>query len=463
MEDAYAGSEKCEKSRCDRWRPEGELWERSPLKRKVEAKPWLSEARFAWQGLVEEELNRSFEAWDKVKDRPGAVSALANAVKTTDRWVLVYEGRVIVPDGFANKTKNPGHLKMLRSVMNQDEAGLSNALYVFTALTTGPVSECHDAPVLAVNKQFGYAQCGILFPNTYFGHGNLTTWRYDLEKPNVPWSDRIPSALWRGTVPAPRHLSCLHDFGNFARLQAIAVSHAHPHAVDAGCVVTIHDDIARSCVARGSANPCAGEPKPPPLPSSLQGNMTAFVKPWVPQANFSSYKFLLNLPGAKTGSYSRNLNDLWGTGAIVLFWNAPFVEWYFPALAHGRTHFTVTANTIVDVVEQLNGARGPSIERLRAAARAVHDTFLCPECIARYVRLVFKTMRAHFKMDAVLDDPLYSRAFFSHFLAPICGQLREALDEPSGSKRLPLRRLDLTDPVCGGGALSHQTYRSNGS
>ena len=50
---------------------------------------------------------------------------------------------------------------------------------------------------------------------------------------------------------------------------------------------------------------------------------------WVAPENYTKSAFVLNLPGQTTGSYSRNLNHLWATGAVVLLWDASFVEWYF--------------------------------------------------------------------------------------------------------------------------------------
>ena len=48
---------------------------------------------------------------------------------------------------------------------------------------------------------------------------------------------------------------------------------------------------------------------------------------YVDEADYSRYKYVLNLPGSTTGSYSRNLNHLWALGAVVFLWEAPFVEW----------------------------------------------------------------------------------------------------------------------------------------
>ena len=40
----------------------------------------------------------------------------------------------------------------------------------------------------------------------------------------------------------------------------------------------------------------------------------------------------------RTGSYSRNLNHLWSTDAVVLIWKHAAVEHYYRGLAHGAVH-----------------------------------------------------------------------------------------------------------------------------
>ena len=47
----------------------------------------------------------------------------------------------------------------------------------------------------------------------------------------------------------------------------------------------------------------------------------------VPAANFSRYRYLIHLPGAATGSYSRNLQYLFAHGAVVLIWEHAAREW----------------------------------------------------------------------------------------------------------------------------------------
>ena len=46
----------------------------------------------------------------------------------------------------------------------------------------------------------------------------------------------------------------------------------------------------------------------------------------VAKENYTRYKYVLNLPGSTSGSYSRNLNHLWFLGSVVLFWKARFTD-----------------------------------------------------------------------------------------------------------------------------------------
>ena len=55
-------------------------------------------------------------------------------------------------------------------MMKQAQAlvGLPNALYQLSTATYGS-DGCEAEPLmLTINKEFGYDQCGVLIPNTYF-------------------------------------------------------------------------------------------------------------------------------------------------------------------------------------------------------------------------------------------------------------------------------------------------------
>mmetsp|Transcript_21217 Transcript_21217/g.68460 ORF Transcript_21217/g.68460 Transcript_21217/m.68460 type:complete len:220 (+) Transcript_21217:959-1618(+) len=136
---------------------------------------------------------------------------------------------------------------------------------------------------------------------------------------------------------------------------------------------------------------------------------------WWRQENYSSFEYVLNLPGKTSGSYSRNLNHLWALGSVVLLWDSPVVEFYYPALRAGETHVAVDYDTAVAEVEAL--ARDPARrKKLAEAAVRVHEEFLCPRCIAREMLAVFEDLRTYFRLADVLDDPRRTRDLFTRHL-----------------------------------------------
>ena len=92
----------------------------------------------------------------------------------------------------------------------------------------------------------------------------------------------------------------------------------------------------------------------------------------------------LHLPGAATGSYSRNLQYLWTHGSIVLVWNQTATEFYYRHLVDGEHYVVVDASNIVKTVEAIE-ADPERQERLRRGARAFYDAHLAaPRLIDRW-------------------------------------------------------------------------------
>merc|ERR1719182_640956 len=78
----------------------------------------------------------------------------------------------------------------------------------------------------------------------------------------------------------------------------------------------------------------------------------------VAKENYTRYKYVLNLPGSTSGSYSRNLNHLWSLDSVVMLWRDGVKEWYYPALAHGVTHLDVNKTDLVKSVRGLEADPG---------------------------------------------------------------------------------------------------------
>ena len=78
-------------------------------------------------------------------------------------------------------------------------------IYDFASETTGG-SGCEQRTLkLAINKEVGYEQCGVLVPNSYFGggHGNLTMWASEVRGQDSklePFSARKGKAMYRGVI-----------------------------------------------------------------------------------------------------------------------------------------------------------------------------------------------------------------------------------------------------------------------
>jgi hypothetical protein len=132
--------------------------------------------------------------------------------------------------------------------------------------------------------------------------------------------------------------------------------------------------------------------------------------------DYVQYRYLLNLPGKTLGSYSRNLNHLWSLHSVVLLWKAAYSEWFYPALVEGETHLDVDYATLVPTVERLN-ADAALVDRLREGALRVHDTLVCPRCLATHMSNVVDKLRARFSLGIVLDDPCETYLVFRNWTA----------------------------------------------
>merc|ERR1712216_968003 len=84
-------------------------------------------------------------------------------------------------------------------------------------------------------------------------------------------------------------------------------------------------------------------------------------------------------------------------------WVHPFVEWYHPALEHGVTHLDVARYSVADYVKALE--KDPeTAESLGKEARLIHDTLLCPRCLAAFLVETFEAVNKHLGQSLVLDD-----------------------------------------------------------
>ena len=393
------------------------------------------------------ELRRSIRAFrrDRVTAAADAAELLRRAVG--DVWVLVFDNRVYVAEGFVNHVKREGHATMVKAAA--DLVGLPNALYAVSTATSGANGCGEGEPLrLAVNKQVGYDQCGVLIPNTYFGKGNLTEWARECTATAPPFGARRPVALYRGSLhlrnqTEDQNTCARAEYGNYARLASFAASLEAPDRVDSKRTGQ-HPDPAKALA-------------PPPVCAAFAP--ATGLKPGTPihgaylgDEEYRRHKYLLNLPGALKGSYSRNLNKLWRDGSVVLQWVAPYVEWYYPALRDRVTHVAVGRRSVADTVRALE-ANPAAAAAIGAAGKEIHDTFLCPLCLAGFLKATLEALRDHLGLGLVLDDRAAASAFFRAHVP--CDRVVEVVDYAveGDKKSYPMRALAPDDPAhpCRGG------------
>ena len=217
-------------------------------------------------------------------------------------------------------------------------------------------------PRLVIAKRYGYDQCGILVPNCYFD--DLTKWGRLAETitdvaAGLPFEKRDGRVFWRGSIRTEP--DCDDEAGNFARTEAVALTAAHPDVFDVKCLECDVRDEARQFCPR---HVFADETK------RHLGDLRKLGASHVDKSSFGRYQFQLNLPGSVSGSYSRNLNHLWLLGSVIAMWDAPYVEWYYPALAEGVTHLALNRSTALDAVRDVPRR---AVETMLRNARAVYD------------------------------------------------------------------------------------------
>jgi len=375
------------------------------------------------------ELNQSiayYDAHNKIKKSQDVPTTAKDWMRSylwnQSNTIMVLDNRVIVDSAFLRATGDKGrrHLRFLTTLSRQitrarrqHQERLPNVVYHFAQLSTGEGCPDDREPCLVIAKDTP-ARPGIMVPNPYFG--DMYDWKDFVSKLRAAaeprkFNMRDRRAFWRGAIMnydevEDAAVACSNEHGNFARLQALALTLAHPESVDAKCV------HAETCRPRVNSSRC------PKMPYGPWEEKVVADPPCsgehVYEHAYSKYKYVLNLPGATFGSYSRNLNHLWAIGSVVLQWRNRALEWYYPALKHGDTHLDVDASDLVKTVKKLEGDAGLQYA-LRQGAEGVAQELLCPKCLGEYFRKVMESLREHWRMDAVLDDPC---VFYEFIRAP---------------------------------------------
>ena len=206
--------------------------------------------------------------------------------------------------------------------------GCPNVIYDFASETTGG-SGCDQRTLkLAINKEVGYEQCGVLVPNSViwrgprqFDHVGQRSQRPRFEAGTLLFQKGQGHVPRKSLHPDPDNVFSSERmcsevaYGNYARIAAFASSLDHPEEVDAKCV----DGKHHACKL------------PPPSCVGIVNDFNSGLKAkakidgkYLKDEEYRNHKYLLNLPGAASGSsYSKKLNHLWRTGSVVMQWVHP--------------------------------------------------------------------------------------------------------------------------------------------
>lgn len=220
---------------------------------------------------------------------------------------------------------------------------------------------------------------GILVPNPYFigvSTWNTLTGYFKARAKTKSWKTKKNRLFWRGSLNGGDRSFGEIKFtkeerdGNRERLQCASLSNSNPQLLDVK-------------LSKGSD-----------------------------RSSYCEHAYLLNLPGGKRGGYSQNLNHLWSMRSVVLQWESEpgrglnFEEWYYPGLIENVTHKVVNQENVVEVMKGLQALDEESATRFGDFAQSVHDTFLCPCCLACHYSSVFQALGAKMSTDLDLKSEL---------------------------------------------------------
>ena len=130
---------------------------------------------------------------------------------------------------------------------------------------------------------------------------------------------------------------------------------------------------------------------------------------------------------------------------------------YHPALEHGVTHLDVARYSVADYVKALE--KDPeTAERLGKEARRIHDTLLCPRCLAAFLVETFEAVNKHLGQSLVLDDSKRIAELLREHAD--CSTIAE-VDEYRDHHHLPalLNDTDPIHPCRKGGPISNKNWK----
>jgi len=314
------------------------------------------------------------------------------------------------------------HLESVMQEFHQQNITIPDVIFPYSVRSIPPNSLTHQCarqsavPLHLQDRYDAVPAAGIamdpsvhtgiaLMPNMYFG--NLQVWdRYtkqllDGGKVDIPWNKRKKRVFWRGKI----------DKGldaNTPRLEALQAAardtKMSPRHMD--ITITSGCDYLKgfaSDVKRTSPLAPKWLPKNYFLKVTECGGYTR-----IPHAKFTNYWAQLNLPGSSLGSYSKNLQNLWPTGAAVMMWNQSAVEFYYDTLKTGVTNVWVNETTIEPMAAKLFANNGELAQLMGTVGREWFQQHLTSDAILEYYRQWFHAWAAlqrFIPTPQILADP----------------------------------------------------------
>lgn len=326
-----------------------------------------------------------------------------------ERRFIVLDNRIIVGKELLAKPKIlPLAVSLAQTAFKHR---MPNAVWLHNSYSVGYayktlVHKKVRLPTTVISKH--YNGVGLMVPNPYFAHGDmLGAWRvhqkkFEKTRRAHPWESRDKKVFWRGAVRNMR--SCLHGGGNYARLQAISLSYCRQDDFDVRCIASPNG--VHGCDKNINVTfECDKYPPDKDIDLAVREDHLEFTTATIYKTpeQYTESQFLLNLPGSTHGSYSRNLNHLWAMGAVVLLWDSPYIEWYYPVLRHGRTHLAVNKSTAAGVVKKVR--QNPELLSFLIKSAAIVDRYLvCGECQLEFLAEAVKIMHSYFKWNELLNE-----------------------------------------------------------
>ncbi|KAH8081722.1 hypothetical protein JL720_8846 [Aureococcus anophagefferens] len=195
----------------------------------------------AWR-RVELELDRSLRAYDAVPSADAAASRAAEIFARDASFFAVVENTLYVSDAHDSKIKHKPHYLFSTILSMLRREPFPNFVATWDVAATG--AHCRRVgrrvPCLAIAKQGGFNQAGVLIPNPYFAHvdewdARVATWRAAIPA----WDDRDPRLFWRGSVRSARTTA--------SRVAALTLTAQHPDRYDVRVTHGLDAPDAKAC------------------------------------------------------------------------------------------------------------------------------------------------------------------------------------------------------------------------